>query len=830
MFNILQIQERLKDLPQEALVKEMQQPTGSAPQFLVLSEINRRKRIRDDYQRQEAANIQTVAEEAVTAAGVPATGIMQMSKAMAPKTNMAQNTSAAEAMPTQPTRMAQGGVVKMAEAGQVPMYSPAAAENLKARPGDMSNPIAGNTLNAIAALKVNYPDIYEEFKDNPNELAYIAETMFEPAITPKQTGLDEIETDMTDKAAPFVPRIPMDTSGETRPISPNMTMFNLPIGQFGQMYDELSNKAGTLGVPDYKLQYEPAKPGEYFYKGNSYILEPDGTMYRRGKEKTKGSKGANIPVSDDLKNTIIAENVGRSVIENYGQPPTSNIAPIEKLIADQQEGAPVENITQLIKNSEGKPIEVDPAEIAAAQVTPTPDISGLGDAARAADAQRMMEINKIPERITVPTLPSADMGVDRFSGFGEVLQAPAMEGFTAPEADFAYGPGSPAETAAIREFLAGGGEQGLRGILDSGLDTTRIKEDDLGALANALTTSDDPIRNLVNKRAQEYLQSDLSTPKEEVYGPLIQGNPLEIARYEERSPEYINALSQQLAEQELYKQQIADQKVFDAQDAKIRAEDLIGGKITSDQPEEPVSAAEELATLITGKVKDVQNYLDEKNLRKEADVEREGYEAAAIKAAEMEEADAAEKKKTEEFKKNLTAEVDNVLGLDNKGGSKSGSGATGLEAELAKQLKDMETSREKDKWMALAEAGFKIMTSQSPTLLGAIGEGGVAGAKSMREGKAAYNKDKLTILALQQRIDASKRAASSKGGLTSYQTMMYARSLRSDGEKAIADGKLSGDPYAVARGRAMLEEAQRLYPIGTSDNDTDNRTTVPPQT
>jgi hypothetical protein len=145
MFNILQIQERLKDLPQEALVKEMQQPTGSAPQFLVLSEINRRKRIRDDYQRQEAANIQTVAEEAVTAAGVPATGIMQMSKAMAPKTNMAQNTSAAEAMPTQPTRMAQGGVVKMAEAGQVPMYSPAAAENLKARPGDMSNPIAGNT-------------------------------------------------------------------------------------------------------------------------------------------------------------------------------------------------------------------------------------------------------------------------------------------------------------------------------------------------------------------------------------------------------------------------------------------------------------------------------------------------------------------------------------------------------------------------------------------------------------------------------------------------------------------------------------------------------------
>ena len=846
MFNILQIQERLKDLPQESLVKEMQQPTGSAPQFLVLSEINRRKRIRDDYQRQEAANISTVAEEAVTAAGVPATGIMQMSKAMAPKTNMAQNTSAAEAIPTQPTRMAQGGVVKMAEAGQVPMYSPAAAENLKARPGNMSKAIAGNTLNAIAALKVNYPDIYEEYKDNPNDLAYIAETMFEPAITPELTGLDELEmSNLKDglfnvEAKPFVPKIPMDTSGETRPIYPNMTLFNQPIGLPTQLYDELSNKAGTFGVPDYKLQYEPAKPGEYFYMGNSYILEPDGTMYRRGKEKTKGSKGANIPVSDDLKNTIIAENVGRSVIENYGQPPTSNTAPIEKLIADQQEGAPVENITQLIKNSEGKPIEVDPAKIAEAQVTPTPDLTGFEDAARAADAQRMMEINKIPERITVPTLPSEDMGVDSSSGFGSIPMPPSFDtGDSATIAgssttDFAYGPGSPAETAAIREYLRGEGAR-VPSIIDE-IDSSnkivtsdRVIEDRLGARDN-LYFDRDPIGGLLNRRAQEYLQSDLSTPKEEVYGGVIQGNPLEIARYEGRSPEYINALSQQLAEQEMYAQQLADQKVFAKQDEEIRAQDLIGGKITSDQPKEPLGTLEKIANLVGDKAKDVQNYLDERNLRKEADVEREGYEAAAIKFAEMEEADAAERKKTEEFKKNLTAEVSSVLGLDNKGGSKSGSGATGLEGELAKQLKDMETSREKDKWMALAEAGFKMMTSQSPTLLGAIGEGGAAGAKSMREGKSAYNKDKLTILALQQRIDASKRSASSKGGLTSYQTMMYARSLRSDGEKAIADGKLSGDPYAVARGRAMLEEAERLYPIGTSDNDTDNRTTIPPQT
>ena len=69
MFNILQIQERLKDLPQESLVKEMQQPTGSAPQFLVLSELNRRKRVKGEFAARQAQTEPTVAQEVVAAAG-----------------------------------------------------------------------------------------------------------------------------------------------------------------------------------------------------------------------------------------------------------------------------------------------------------------------------------------------------------------------------------------------------------------------------------------------------------------------------------------------------------------------------------------------------------------------------------------------------------------------------------------------------------------------------------------------------------------------------------------------------------------------------------------
>ena len=144
-MNILQLQERLKDLPDNALMQEMQMPTGNAPQFLVLSELKRRKRMRDEYKRQEAADMKTVAEEVVTSAGAPQEGIMQMSRAMAPNSSIAQDTGMDMAAPVQPTQapqmMADGGVVKMQ---------------------------TGGIITAIANLKINYPEIYEKYKDSPD--------------------------------------------------------------------------------------------------------------------------------------------------------------------------------------------------------------------------------------------------------------------------------------------------------------------------------------------------------------------------------------------------------------------------------------------------------------------------------------------------------------------------------------------------------------------------------------------------------------------------------------------------------------------------------------
>ena len=95
-MNVLEVQDALKDFSQEQLVKEMQMPSGQAPQFLVLSELNRRQRMKQDFEARQAQQQPTVAEKLVAAAGAPQGGIGAMAQAMAPQTDMAMNTGIAQ--------------------------------------------------------------------------------------------------------------------------------------------------------------------------------------------------------------------------------------------------------------------------------------------------------------------------------------------------------------------------------------------------------------------------------------------------------------------------------------------------------------------------------------------------------------------------------------------------------------------------------------------------------------------------------------------------------------------------------------------------------------
>ena len=204
MLNMIDTQDKLKNFSEEQLISEMQMPSGSAPQFMVLGEIERRKRMRQDAQRQEGLMQPTVAQEAVSAAGVPQQGIAGLAQSLAPKTDMTQNTgvsnvqaSGLPAQPSQPQRMAKGGIMRLAPGGT----------------------LSANAISAIANLKTNYPNIYELNKDDPETLEYMANWL--------DTGGANAgtQTDALGATLPaddgFVPRFPGDTRFQQSQVAKN---------------------------------------------------------------------------------------------------------------------------------------------------------------------------------------------------------------------------------------------------------------------------------------------------------------------------------------------------------------------------------------------------------------------------------------------------------------------------------------------------------------------------------------------------------------------------------------------------------------------------------
>ena len=124
-MNILDTQDKLKNLSQEQLMTEMKMPTGQAPQFLVLSEITRRQKMRESFALEQGKDETTVAQDAVAAAGMPAQFAGDMAGTMAPRTDTNGNTGAVpqQAMPPQgspaPRTMSGGGIVSLQEGGPV---------------------------------------------------------------------------------------------------------------------------------------------------------------------------------------------------------------------------------------------------------------------------------------------------------------------------------------------------------------------------------------------------------------------------------------------------------------------------------------------------------------------------------------------------------------------------------------------------------------------------------------------------------------------------------------------------------------------------------------
>jgi hypothetical protein len=125
-MNLIEIAEDLKNVPDQYLMQEVQQPTGNYPAYLVVSELGRRKRMREKVAKDMPT--QTVAEELATppqpqmpqmGTMMPQAGLMAMPQAQTELAAQdAMGTTPPEMMmPTQ--QMAGGGMVSFRQGGDV---------------------------------------------------------------------------------------------------------------------------------------------------------------------------------------------------------------------------------------------------------------------------------------------------------------------------------------------------------------------------------------------------------------------------------------------------------------------------------------------------------------------------------------------------------------------------------------------------------------------------------------------------------------------------------------------------------------------------------------
>jgi len=127
MMNVLEQEDIIKGLPDQALMQEAQMPSGQVPQYLVVSEIQRRSDMRKRYKADQGQMPQGTVKDKVVQEGIMASMPPQMPPQMAMAPQMAQRMpnmpppqmppqGIEQAMP--PQMMSGGGVVRMANGGR----------------------------------------------------------------------------------------------------------------------------------------------------------------------------------------------------------------------------------------------------------------------------------------------------------------------------------------------------------------------------------------------------------------------------------------------------------------------------------------------------------------------------------------------------------------------------------------------------------------------------------------------------------------------------------------------------------------------------------------
>lgn len=152
-MNLIKLSEQLKDVPDNYLAQEIQQPTGNYPAYLIISELSRRKRMRDGVAKPEP---QTTVAEDLAGQG----GLADTPQAM-------QSTAGMDVMgaeePEEMPQMAGGGLVAF-QTGNLVRQSLAAEDDIRQSGYQMSFPVNQSQYQSDDYVR-ELPGIYRQFQE-----------------------------------------------------------------------------------------------------------------------------------------------------------------------------------------------------------------------------------------------------------------------------------------------------------------------------------------------------------------------------------------------------------------------------------------------------------------------------------------------------------------------------------------------------------------------------------------------------------------------------------------------------------------------------------------
>ena len=724
MMNVLQIQDNLKNFSEDQLIREMQQPSGSAPQFLILSELNRRKRVKGDLEARQAQEQPTVAEEVVASAGVPQSQMMGMPEAMAPQSSVSEGVGTSA-----PMKMASGGLLQFGNdirnsmSEQIDPYLEEVENEAEAKFNiDLDQGIQGGIMQLPGPRIPTFPRTSDYNRPMP-----------QPSIGVGIGGKGLARPSILERGPQ--PAVMEQLRGSS---------FGSPLRGYAE--GGVVRAANGLSLADKNLNPGNIRPAGFFgetgsNKGYATYASPEFGLRSIAMLSDKYAKDYGIGTVNDF-------------IERYAPKSDKNLnnKAYAKMVADSLGVDPDEQvdftddnvkkaIIPAITKFEGYSEDIDPDMLNRA-------ITG---------SKETGDESKVNELLS---------GVDSFSGSGLPALTTSVPKGVRPDFNINSVPKNMREKKYLeqlkREQLKG--KQQKRPILSDILEKN-VKEDQKKPKPSILEEKTkplgfDPFPDPYSQNRKEQLRGMEGRYNQDVYsdgyGIFTDIDPLA----DIQSP----IIKENVKEKLIKEDKMPPTKKIGGSDEAIQKEILqnLGPS------KESLEAIDDESAIIGSDIPlvyDLQSQVTGTGLKKE---------------------------------KPPAPKVDTTA-------------LTSLEQELLNRQSQLQKDRDFDRYMALAQAGLSIMSSDKPTLAGAIGEGGTAGLTAFRDAQKRYQEGLTDIL------NARVKLANKKTGLTQKDAITAISSIDSDIAKYRTEMAKAIDPANVKTIQdaiAQLEfQKERLLPI-----------------